>query len=174
MKKITKDNYKEYLINYGANDDYLEERRNYLLNTFSDDYLDEVIDNTYMFLDRFINRNVDCKKEKINYTICDEPINIKNSKNGLISDVIISVNRKYKYDLISLYILREFLSPYISVSLEIEEKEFYESETHKVMGKLYTTVQLVFKGDFSLLKSNYDNLKRMLNKDVCRIRKKEE
>lgn len=166
------DKYKNYLINHfryemDNSDERKKYRKNYLESQYSDEFLQRIVDDTLSFIIEFIESNLHNIHNYMDVDLLEDAgyINL-NLIGGWFSDTLYSIGTEESKKIISYHLLHKFLG----TSFRIEE----DYNTYAVVDKgddfdIYNEYHYPFiriTGDFSLLKSKYDELRELKQKEL--------
>ena len=145
------ENYKEYLISYyfyncDNNENKKSERKRILEQGYSDEYLQEIIDNTQEFILGLID-NCDNSSIIIDLAQDAEPI-FTNCTGGYHPDVLMTIDEIDKRIKISKHLLKVFLGKNFMIYLDEEETEYFDEDDEFIIGCSYFHPKLNITGDF--------------------------
>lgn len=168
--------YKEDLISYyyyeGDNNLNSKEKRKKILETYySDQFLLNIIQNTEIFILRFLERVIRSTSSYISFEISGEKKNIfTNCIGGWSPDTLVPIFSGEEEAYISRRLLKEFLGKNFRVEFNLDYEEIVDDiDEDIVIGEINYIPKLTIVGDFSLLKEKYEILKEQ---DFSRVLKK--
>lgn len=155
------ESYKEHLISYATSEfDNCEERKlmreKLIAKQYSDEYLQNIINNTKNFISDNLLNNED---GFFNIDICSEPKTVfTNLIGGYSPDTILSIENDKGLYIISKYLLKMFLGKDFRVEITNNEFEYYEDvDSNLSIGSIFVLSQLYIIGNFKDLEEKFKN-----------------